>query len=145
LKPANDLSDSRGGDVPGTSPSDPEARPQITSVTSVSADGDAGRDVTIGGDVVGRDKIVATYGYTVEQVSTLLTQISNTFQPKPFDGRRLYLGLDAFSEDDADRFFGRERLVSELIARVKESRFVVIAGPSGSGKSSLVHADRSIR
>ena len=79
-------------------------------------------------------------GYTVEQVSTLLTQISSTFQPKPFDGRCPYLGLDAFSEDDADRFFGRETLVSELVARVKESRFVVIAGPSGSGKSSLVRA-----
>ena len=81
-----------------------------------------------------------TIGYTVEQVSTLLTQISSTFQPKPFDGRCPYLGLDAFSEDDADRFFGRETLVSELVARVKESRFVVIAGPSGSGKSSLVRA-----
>jgi len=79
-------------------------------------------------------------GYTVEQVSTLLTQISSTFQPNPFDGRCPYLGLDAFSEKDADRFFGRETLVSELVARVKESRFVVIAGPSGSGKSSLVRA-----
>jgi len=98
----------------------------------------AGQQVTIGGDVVGRDKI--TVGYTVEQVNSLLTQISSTFQPKPFDGRCPYLGLDTFSEDDADRFFGRETLVSELIARVKEARFVVIAGPSGSGKSSLVRA-----
>jgi WD40 repeat protein/energy-coupling factor transporter ATP-binding protein EcfA2 len=92
---------------------------------------------TIGGDVVGRDKIV---GYTAEQVSTLLTQISSTFQSKAFDGRCPYLGLDAFTEDDADRFFGRETLVSELVERVKQSRFVVIAGPSGSGKSSLARA-----
>ena len=96
------------------------------------------QEVYIGGDVVGRDKI--TVGYTVEQVSTLLTQISSVFQPKPFDGRCPYLGLTAFSEDDADRFFGRESLVGELVARVKESRSVVIAGPSGSGKSSLVRA-----
>ncbi len=95
--------------------------------------------VAIGGDVVGRDKIT-TIGYTVEQVSSLLTQISSTFQPKPFDGRCPYLGLDAVTEDDADRFFGRETLVNELLARVKDSRFVVIAGPSGSGKSSLVRA-----
>lgn len=40
---------------------------------------DAQRDVSIGGDVVGRDKI--TVGYTVEQVQTLLTQISSAFQP----------------------------------------------------------------
>ena len=107
--------------------SDPEVEPQATSVTNVSGgvNLDAGRDVTVGGDVVGHDKIV---GYTVEQVSTLLTQISSTFQPRPFDGRCPYLGLDAFTEDDADRFFGCETLVSELIVRVKESRFVSMPG-----------------
>jgi hypothetical protein len=90
-----------------------------------------------GSEFVGRDKIV---GYTVDQVQTLLTQISSTFQPKPFDGRCPYVGLDAFSEDDADRFFGRETLIAELIERVKAARFLVIAGPSGSGKSSVVRA-----
>jgi hypothetical protein len=94
--------------------------------------------VTVGGDLVGRDKIVQ--GYTADQVSSLITQISATFQPKPFDGRCPYLGLDAFSEDDADRFFGREALVNELVARVRDSRFVITAGPSGSGKSSVVRA-----
>lgn len=120
--------------MPDTSLSHPEAIPSITAVTTAS-DGvnlDTGRDLTIGGDVVGRDKIT-TIGYTVEQ-------ISSTFQPKPFDGRCHYLGLDYCSEDDADRFFGREALVSELVTRVKESHFVVIAGPSGSGKSSLMRA-----
>ena len=37
-------------------------------------------------------------------------------------------------------FFGRERLVDDLVGRVKESRTVFITGPSGSGKSSLVRA-----
>ena len=120
--------------MPEASISDPESEPQVISVADVSGgvNLDAQRDVTIGGDVVGRDKITSI-GYTVEQVRTLLTQISSTFQPKPFDGHCPYLGLDAFTEDDADRFFGRETLVSELVARVKESRFVVVAGPSGSG------------
>ena len=127
--------------MPDASTSDLDEELQGTSVINVSGgvNLDAQRDVTIGGDVVGRDKITSI-GYTVEQVSTLLAQISTTFQPKPFDGRCPYLGLDYFSEDDADRFFGRETLVSELVARVEESRFVVIAGPSGSGKSSLVRA-----
>jgi hypothetical protein len=122
--------------MPDASTPNPEVELQATSVMSVSGgvNLDTQRNVTIGGDVVGRDKII---GYTVEQVSTLLTQISSAFQPRPFDGRCPYLGLDSFSEDDADRFFGSETLVSELVARVKESRFVVIAGPSGSGKSSL--------
>ncbi len=54
--------------------------------------------------------------------------------------RDVTIGGAAFTEDDADRFFGRETLVNELLARVKDSRFVVIAGPSDSGKSSLVRA-----
>ncbi len=128
-------------DNPGPEPATPAGAGNVTHTTNVSGGVNVdGRQVTIGGDVVGRDKIVANYGYTVAQVSTLLTQISSTFQPRPFDGRCPYLGLDAFSEDDADRFFGREKLIDELVARVKESRFVVIAGPSGSGKSSLVRA-----
>jgi WD40 repeat protein/energy-coupling factor transporter ATP-binding protein EcfA2 len=124
--------------MPDASASDPDTVHQATSFTSISGGVNISGAATVGGDLVGRDKI--TVGYTSEQVSALLTQITSTFQPKPFDGRCPYLGLDYFSEDDADRFFGREALISELVARVKESRFVVIAGPSGSGKSSLARA-----
>jgi len=73
-------------------------------------------------------------------VSFQFTQISATFQPKPFDGRCPYKGLDAFEEDDAELFFGRDKIVKELVGRVQESRAVFIIGPSGSGKSSLVRA-----
>jgi WD40 repeat protein len=79
-------------------------------------------------------------GFTAEQVSALLTQITSTFQPSKFDGRCPYKGLDAFEEEDADLFFGRENLVEDLILRVKETRTVFVAGPSGSGKSSLMRA-----
>ncbi len=55
-----------------------------------------------------------------------------------------YRGLRAFDETDADNFFGRESLVSELVDRLAgsgvESRCLVVVGPSGSGKSSLVRA-----
>ncbi|WP_370944814.1 hypothetical protein AB5J62_37690 [Amycolatopsis sp. cg5] len=51
-----------------------------------------------------------------------------------------YLGLAAFQPDDAKRFFGRERLVKELIGRLREHRFVGVFGASGSGKSSLLRA-----
>lgn len=51
-----------------------------------------------------------------------------------------YAGLAAFSEEDAEWFFGRERLVDELCERVREHRFVAVVGPSGSGKSSLLRA-----
>ena len=79
-------------------------------------------------------------GFTAEQVSILIKQISSTFQPKKFDGRCPYKGLDVFEEEDSELFFGREELVKDLVTRMKESRTVFITGPSGSGKSSLVRA-----
>ena len=44
------------------------------------------------------------------------------------------------SPQDAAFFFGREALVDELVARLQSSRTLVIGGPSGSGKSSLLRA-----
>lgn len=63
-----------------------------------------------------------------------------------FDGAvtNPYNGLQAFDDGDTDRFFGRERLVSELVARFAgdqiSSRCAIVVGPSGSGKSSVVKA-----
>ena len=94
----------------------------------------------VDGDVSGNITIGNTTGYTAEQVSVLITRISSTFQPKPFDGRCPYKGLDVFEEEDAELFFGREKLVDDLVSRVKGSRTVFVTGPSGSGKSSLVRA-----
>jgi class 3 adenylate cyclase/WD40 repeat protein/energy-coupling factor transporter ATP-binding protein EcfA2 len=51
-----------------------------------------------------------------------------------------YKGLDSFGPEDAEAFFGRERLVADLVARVAGGGLVGVVGPSGSGKSSLVRA-----
>jgi len=51
-----------------------------------------------------------------------------------------FKGLAPFEADDAEFFFGRERLVDELVARLGESSLLAIVGPSGSGKSSLLRA-----
>jgi DNA-binding SARP family transcriptional activator/WD40 repeat protein len=51
-----------------------------------------------------------------------------------------YKGLAVYAADDADRFFGRERLVDRLVARLIERRLVAVVGASGTGKSSLVRA-----
>ncbi|KAA6223927.1 hypothetical protein CP973_20170 [Streptomyces albofaciens JCM 4342] len=51
-----------------------------------------------------------------------------------------YAGLAAFRAQDADWFFGRERLVEELAARLRGQRFVALFGASGAGKSSLLRA-----
>jgi WD40 repeat protein/DNA-binding SARP family transcriptional activator len=51
-----------------------------------------------------------------------------------------FKGLAAFGTGDAAYFFGRERLVDEVIARLVDQPFVGLVGSSGSGKSSLLHA-----
>ncbi len=51
-----------------------------------------------------------------------------------------YKGLAAFEAADADYYFGRERLVAELIARFVGSSFLGLVGDSGSGKSSALLA-----
>ncbi len=55
-------------------------------------------------------------------------------------GTNPYKGLRAFREADASEFEGRDELVTALTARVGATSFVAVVGPSGSGKSSLVHA-----
>jgi WD40 repeat protein/serine/threonine protein kinase/DNA-binding SARP family transcriptional activator len=52
-----------------------------------------------------------------------------------------YKGLRYFREADAPDFFGRDALIRHLLARLEgETRFLAVVGPSGSGKSSAVHA-----
>ncbi|WP_424186829.1 hypothetical protein ACOBQX_03065 [Actinokineospora sp. G85] len=59
-------------------------------------------------------------------------------------GAEPYRGLYPFSPDDAEIFFGRDRLASNLLQRVKEclgdTNILIVTGASGVGKSSLVHA-----
>ena len=64
--------------------------------------------------------------------------------PPGLEPENPYKGLQAFQESDAEDFFGRAGLTEQLLSRLSEdgdaSRFLVIVGPSGSGKSSVVRA-----
>jgi WD40 repeat protein/DNA-binding SARP family transcriptional activator len=51
-----------------------------------------------------------------------------------------FKGLAAFEPDDAEYFFGRERLIAELVARLVGAPLLAIVGASGSGKSSVLRA-----
>jgi WD40 repeat protein/DNA-binding SARP family transcriptional activator len=51
-----------------------------------------------------------------------------------------FKGLASFDVADARYFFGRERLVAELVAKLVGAPLIGVVGPSGSGKSSLVRA-----
>jgi len=55
-----------------------------------------------------------------------------------------YPGLSAFGPQDVDRFFGREELTATLLSRLAQQLagpgLLMVLGPSGSGKSSLLRA-----
>jgi DNA-binding SARP family transcriptional activator/WD40 repeat protein len=51
-----------------------------------------------------------------------------------------FRGLAPFEAAQAEYFFGRERLVAALVARLVGSTLLAVFGPSGSGKSSLLRA-----
>ncbi len=51
-----------------------------------------------------------------------------------------YQGLKAFDEDSKAFFFGREREIELLLAKLSQTNFVPVIGVSGSGKSSVVRA-----
>jgi S1-C subfamily serine protease len=81
-------------------------------------------------------------------ISALLGPSGGAPEQEPRDP---YKGLQAFTADDARDFFGRDRLVDELIKDVagmlaaeqpasESKRLLTIIGPSGSGKSSVVMA-----
>ncbi len=51
-----------------------------------------------------------------------------------------FRGLAPFDSAHAEYFFGRERLVAGLVARLVGSTRLAVFGPSGSGKSSVLRA-----
>jgi hypothetical protein len=51
-----------------------------------------------------------------------------------------YPGLLAFGPEQAGLFFGRDREGDAIARRLRQHNFLLVVGPSGSGKSSLVAA-----
>jgi TIR domain len=51
-----------------------------------------------------------------------------------------FVGLRAMTEREADRFFGRDAEVEELVDDLRRNRLVAIVADSGAGKSSLAMA-----
>ncbi len=56
------------------------------------------------------------------------------------DGGTPFTGLATFQEADADRFFGRDRDIDQVVTELRSRPLVAVVGPSGAGKSSLVRA-----
>jgi hypothetical protein len=51
-----------------------------------------------------------------------------------------FMGLNAFDEKDADLFYGREKVLTDLLKKVETLPLIVVVGASGTGKSSVVKA-----
>ncbi len=58
----------------------------------------------------------------------------------PTPDKSPYKGLVAFEEADVELFYGREKIVKEILEKLKAQPLIVISGNSASGKSSLVKA-----
>ncbi len=75
-----------------------------------------------------------------EPPDATLAEFDPALAPALDDALCPYLGLDAFGEARSEVFFGRERLIAELQAKLAAERLLAVLGPSGSGKSSAVRA-----
>jgi uncharacterized protein YkwD len=73
-------------------------------------------------------------------IDATLDDFDPTLAPALDDALCPYLGLDAFHENNQQLFFGRARLIGELVKRLKTQRWLSVLGSSGSGKSSVVRA-----
>jgi WD40 repeat protein len=80
------------------------------------------------------------YRLGYEPPDATLDEFDPNLSPILDDFLRPYIGLDAFQEKNESIFFGRNILIEELVEKLKNSRFLAVLGPSGSGKSSLIHA-----
>jgi energy-coupling factor transporter ATP-binding protein EcfA2 len=73
-------------------------------------------------------------------IDPTLVEFDLESQPNLPDELCPYVGLYAFQEDDQSVFYGRQRLVADLVRHMQLHRFLSVVGPSGSGKSSVIRA-----
>ncbi|MGD2078545.1 MAG: BTAD domain-containing putative transcriptional regulator, partial [Chloroflexota bacterium] len=74
------------------------------------------------------------------EIVTVMRRKKRRPAPDQSSLRSPYRGLFAFREEDAPYFYGREAFSELLSTAVDHRSIVAVVGPSGSGKSSVVHA-----
>lgn len=93
-----------------------------------------------------RAVLAADLGVEPEDETTELYQRIKSGLPLPAglqgDGpaNNPYRGLQSFRDVDAADFYGREAITRQLIEVVQRGSLAALIGPSGSGKSSVLHA-----
>ena len=69
-----------------------------------------------------------------------LREALGTTEPPPETLDCPYPGMLPFGSEESRLFFGRDREISTLVRRALRQHLMVVVGPSGSGKSSIVFA-----
>ncbi|CAG0936437.1 hypothetical protein TFLX_05310 [Thermoflexales bacterium] len=134
------------------------------SVTSISGGVNLdAQHITIGGDVVGRDKIIQNIQDIDQRARTAAEEAE---QARSFEAQRLAQGVSAFAQrlqaragdstdadkggpyrglleyrlSDAEIFFGRDLAIRELLEHLQRGPLTMLHAESGAGKTSLLQA-----
>ena len=75
-----------------------------------------------------------------EAPDATLAEFDINLAPELDDALSPYIGLASFNADNRSLFYGREKVVGTMLPHLAGKRFLAIAGPSGSGKSSIAQA-----
>jgi ABC-type multidrug transport system fused ATPase/permease subunit len=90
--------------------------------------------IVIGGSVNGDINIYMATS-RADALKVAATAFSGASGPRPSCP---YPGMVPFRPEDARFFYGREGEIEEMVLRLRGQDFLLVIGPSGSGKSSLV-------
>ena len=75
------------------------------------------------------------------QIQTQIIQISaEMITQRELNKSSPYKGLQRFNFSDREYFFGRDALIARLFEAINKNKFLLVAGASGCGKSSVVRA-----
>ena len=134
----------------------------------MSIDLSAQGDITIGGDVVGRDKIINNIQSIVQRA---LTAAEEAEQDRALETKILAQGVSAFAQrlqaraseaadtgkggpykghleyrlSDAEIFFGRSKAIATVLGNLQRGPLTILHAESGAGKTSLLQAGISPR
>lgn len=86
--------------------------------------------------------VCTNFGEAINLTRTWQVQAQTTNASQVDSGICPYKGLEFFdcNDEDPKYFFGRDRLVGQLLDHVRTNNFLALVGASGNGKSSVLRA-----
>lgn len=109
--------------------------------SSHSQMGTSARDLFLSYNSTDRDAVVRVrHALALDSFVNAIRRQSGSPSPEPTVAVCPYRGLNAFREEDAFLFFGRQEFSGKVLDQVLARCFVAMVGRSGSGKSSIAKA-----